>query len=318
MNSQTLLFGLVLIATLIIGWLDSSGFFKQSITSTEISSETVSTNIAPSAPPINPINLTSLPPCAVTLPNGSTPPGEPPSPNHYHGNGSLWALLGRNGVIPISPGYVNSQNLLQHKTAWWRSISGRLEIKGRRLDADAPPLQAEIPDGYGATGVQAVRLLFPSEGCWEVTGNVGEKSLSFVTYVVRVPDCAVTSPNGNTPPGEKASPDFYGNDKLWVGLWPDGLVLIANENKESDGYLSMKFPWWRALYEPLRIEGRRLDAMTAPLRAYIPEGYDGPFQASGLSFPTDGCWEVTGRVGQEALTFITLVVRIHSYPWRTN
>ena len=27
----------------------------------------------------------------------------------------------------------------------------------------------------------------------------------------------------------------------------------------------------------------------------------------GLTFPTPGCWEITGRVGDTALTYVTLV-----------
>jgi len=32
-------------------------------------------------------------------------------------------------------------------------------------------------------------------------------------------------------------------------------------------------------------------------------------QPTELIFPTEGCWEVTGRVGDASLTFVTLVVR---------
>jgi hypothetical protein len=53
---------------------------------------------------------------------------------------------------------------------WWRGVDGELEITGRRLDANAPPMSASIPDGYGETGFQASALIFPTEGCWEVTG----------------------------------------------------------------------------------------------------------------------------------------------------
>jgi hypothetical protein len=70
----------------------------------------------------------------------------------------------------------------------------------------------------------------------------------------------------------------------------------------------VKFGWWRGEAGALRIEGRRLDA-PAPLAARIPEGYgDAGFQASGILFPTQGCWEVTGRVGGASLTFVTLVL----------
>jgi hypothetical protein len=72
----------------------------------------------------------------------------------------------------------------------------------------------------------------------------------------------------------------------------------------------MKFWWWRPEKGgSLEISGHRLDAPAAPLRASVPIGYDGQhFQATGLIFPTQGCWEVTGRVGDASLTFVTLVL----------
>jgi hypothetical protein len=33
------------------------------------------------------------------------------------------------------------------------------------------------------------------------------------------------------------------------------------------------------------------------------------FQASGVYFPTEGCWEVTGKVGTTSLTFVTVVIK---------
>ena len=40
------------------------------------------------------------------------------------------------------------------------------------------------PDGYGETGIHPSTLIFPSEGCWEVTANVGETTLTFITLVI--------------------------------------------------------------------------------------------------------------------------------------
>jgi hypothetical protein len=74
------------------------------------------------------------------------------------------------------------------KFGWTRGegLRGKLKIHGRRLDAPAPPLRADIPDGYGDTGFQATALIFPTEGCWEVTGDVADAHMTFVTKVVRV------------------------------------------------------------------------------------------------------------------------------------
>lgn len=71
------------------------------------------------------------------------------------------------------------------KYPWWRAVTGRLVITGRRLDAESPPLEAVIPEGYGETGFQASGLIFPSEGCWEIIGEAAGATLKFVTLVVK-------------------------------------------------------------------------------------------------------------------------------------
>ena len=74
------------------------------------------------------------------------------------------------------------------KFPWWRGKGavGALRIEGKRLDGHAPPLQADIPEGYGETGFQATGLIFPSEGCWQVTARAGQAELTIVTLVVKV------------------------------------------------------------------------------------------------------------------------------------
>jgi hypothetical protein len=57
------------------------------------------------------------------------------------------------------------------------------------------------PDGYGETGFHPSGLIWPGEGCWEVTARVGKESLTFVTLVARVPI-----------------------DPLWLNWLPEGLV----------------------------------------------------------------------------------------------
>jgi hypothetical protein len=126
--------------------------------------------------------------CQPTLPNGSTPPGERPSANH-HGNGSLWTVLWQEGTVVFRPGgsgFVLKDGSLQMKFPWWRRAEDRLVIEGQRLDAIAPPLQAHIPTGYGASGFQATSLIFPTPGCWEVTGRVDDTSLRFVVEVMKI------------------------------------------------------------------------------------------------------------------------------------
>ena len=124
------------------------------------------------------------PDCPVTSPNGRTPVNEMPAPFSHHGNDALITALWPNGVVVIEPSMVMSDGTLGMKWPWWREVVGPLAIEGERIDASAPLLGSQIPDGYGDSGFQASGLLFPTEGCWQVTGRVGEESLTFVTWVM--------------------------------------------------------------------------------------------------------------------------------------
>jgi hypothetical protein len=128
---------------------------------------------------------TAAPACLVTAPNGNTPPDEQPAPEYY-GNGALFTVLWPDGNILMGPHNIEPDGSLSMKFVWWRGVKGQLLIEGRRLDADAPPLRASIPGGYGNSGVQASALIFPTEGCWQVTGRVGDAALSFITRVTKV------------------------------------------------------------------------------------------------------------------------------------
>jgi hypothetical protein len=145
------------------------------LTTLEVGAESTAT------PPPDPIPAN----CPITLPNGNTPPGQSPYPTH-HGNGQLWTNLLPDGV-PVPPENMRPDGKLTYNWWWWRGQTGPLSIEGRRLDdLAAPPLEAEITPGFGDTGYQDSWLIFPSEGCWEVTGQVGDTTLTFVTWVLKV------------------------------------------------------------------------------------------------------------------------------------
>jgi hypothetical protein len=125
--------------------------------------------------------------CPVTPPDHSIPPGQSRNPGAdrapYYGNGRLWTVLPPNGTVREPP---KRDGSIQEKFPWWRGVGGRgrLTIAGRRLDAPAPPLRASIPGGYGLTDFQASGIIFPTAGCWSVTGAAGTATLSFVTLAL--------------------------------------------------------------------------------------------------------------------------------------
>lgn len=88
--------------------------------------------------------------------------------------------LPTDGKLLITP---EKDGSLDMKFPWWRAVRGRLTITGRRLDGPADPLRARVPEGYGETGFQASGIIFPSEGCWKITGRAGDAELTFVLEV---------------------------------------------------------------------------------------------------------------------------------------
>jgi len=74
------------------------------------------------------------------------------------------------------------------KIAWYRAAAGTLRVFGRRLDGPGW-MTAQIPKGYGRSGVQPTGLLFSERGCWEVSGmlmRLDRRRLSKVTIVIGV------------------------------------------------------------------------------------------------------------------------------------
>jgi hypothetical protein len=121
--------------------------------------------------------------------------------------------------------------------------------------------------------------------------------------------CPVTTGNGSTPPGEAQGALSFGNGRLWTVLWPSGLIFVPPDDIGPDGSLGMKFPWWRGpdVHGALHIDGHEL-TYGLRIRADIPDGYgDTGFQATGITFPMAGCYEIVGEAGGAELTFVTFV-----------
>jgi hypothetical protein len=137
--------------------------------------------------------------CPTTRPNHDIPPGQEQNPGaeeaDYHGDGQLWTVLPPGGVLTAAPIETQPDGSTTRKFPWWRGVRGDLRISGHRLDAGGPSLRAHIPSGYDPTGFQASEIIFPTEGCWEVTAAAGDADLAFVTLVVK-PHAASSSSTG--------------------------------------------------------------------------------------------------------------------------
>ncbi|HJS28326.1 MAG TPA: hypothetical protein VJ768_01800 [Anaerolineales bacterium] len=130
--------------------------------------------------------------CPVTQPEFVVPPEDPavggtPAPGYYFVNQdrSIWA----------SAGWTEYEEYRQAggegvKVGWFRPAGAALEVSGRRIDGEAPPLHSDFPCCY-PTRFQASGLYFPTEGCWEVNaraitdvGAIRESPL--LTFVVKI------------------------------------------------------------------------------------------------------------------------------------
>lgn len=105
------------------------------------------------------------------------------------GNAELRVSSFGNGRItfrPGGPGFVTRDGSLGMKFLWERFVSGTLQVTGRRLDGPAAPLRTEISPTYGDSGLLPSYLIFPTPGCWEVTGRVREQPVSMVLWIEKI------------------------------------------------------------------------------------------------------------------------------------
>lgn len=123
--------------------------------------------------------------------------------------------------------------------------------------------------------------------------------------------CPVTDPVWATPPEDTAvrgSPEpgyYYVNDdrSMWASSWwhgqEDSHLRVSEEG--------VKVSWFRPTGATLEITGQRIDAQAPALEAHVPCCYPTRFQATGLYFPTEGCWEVIARAAGSKLAFVVWV-----------
>lgn len=114
--------------------------------------------------------------------------------------------------------------------------------------------------------------------------------------------CALTPPILATPADPPAEMRLGG----WWYASADR-SLWASAAPMSAGPRGNKVPWFRPQGTQLVVTGRRLDGESERPRFSVPCCYGGRFQASGMTFPSEGCWEVTAKAGESELVFVLIV-----------
>jgi hypothetical protein len=126
----------------------------------------------------------------------------------FYGNDSLGAVLPADGTFvfkPGGPGFVDADGALGIKMGWEFRRRGTLLIRGRRLDGAAPPARAYVSRSYdNSVGGMSLFLVFPTPGCWEITGTLAGASLTFVVAVQKIGD-GPASRMRDPPPGSRVS-----------------------------------------------------------------------------------------------------------------
>jgi hypothetical protein len=124
-------------------------------------------------------------------------------------------------------------------------------------------------------------------------------------------NCPRTKPVWAKPPEDSAVLDppaysyYYLNEdrSMWASAWWAGQHGSPSRVSEE----GFKVGWFRPAGTPLEITGQRLDREAPPLEAHVSCCYPTRFQASGLYFPTEGCWEIIAAAADKKLSFVVWI-----------
>jgi hypothetical protein len=124
-------------------------------------------------------------------------------------------------------------------------------------------------------------------------------------------DCPLTESVWIKPPEDSAvlnEPAFgyyFVNEDL--SIWASARWSKDEEYPLRAGGDGNKVGWFRPAGAELVVTGQRLDGEAPPLELHAPCCYPTRFQASGLYFPTEGCWEVNAKAKDKELSFVVWV-----------
>jgi len=163
------------------------------------------------------------------------------------------------------------------------------------------------------TGVLTFGFLL--SGCMLFTrsdsGAAAEASTVISTATNPSDACLISEAEWVKPPDDSAvlNSPVYGyyyvnaDRSIWASAWwigQDAYPLRASEE-------GVKVGWFRPEGADLVITGQRMDGQAPGLDAHVPCCYPTRFQATGLYFPTEGCWQVTAKAAGSELSFVVFV-----------
>ena len=133
---------------------------------------------------------------------------------------------------------------------------------------------------------------------WDVKGNTPSA-------------CLLTQPLWDKPPEDSAvlNPpayaDYFVNQDRSV--WASASWAVDGDDRRNVSKEWIKVGWFRPAGAELIVTGQRLDGEAPPLEVEASCCYPTRFQASGLYFPTEGCWEITAKAADKELSFMVWI-----------
>lgn len=133
-----------------------------------------------------PMTRAPLIPFRPGKPFAATAPG---AGNFWYGTRVLWAMLRDDGVWDDLPhhehGYTQKLPLWSEGYNWQEEQDPELVLTGRQLDGDAVMADAGASNAYHPDYGSFIMTGFvlPASGCWEITAEYRDATLSFVVWV---------------------------------------------------------------------------------------------------------------------------------------
>jgi len=123
--------------------------------------------------------------------------------------------------------------------------------------------------------------------------------------------CPVIEPAWVKPPQDEAVQGEPGFGYYFVNedssIWASAGWADDEEFELRAGGEGVKVGWFRPAGAVLEVTGQRLDGEAPAMEFHASCCYPTRFQASGLYFPTQGCWELDARAAGSELSFVVWV-----------
>ena len=123
--------------------------------------------------------------------------------------------------------------------------------------------------------------------------------------------CLLTEPLRVKPPEDSAVLDLPAYGDYFVNedrsIWASAAWAADTEMGLNVAEEWIKVGWFRPAGAKLAVTGQRLDGKAPPLEFEAGCCYPTRFQASGVYFPTEGCWKLTAKAAGMELSFVVWV-----------